>query len=64
MSRHVHNEAVSLILRDSTLLSLHAWDHVVQRECHAQPLDDPSQQGPPRQRPGGWFCFHDDFSPL
>ena len=48
MSRHVHDEAVSLMLRDTALLSLHTWDHVAQRERHAQSLDDPSQQGPPR----------------
>ena len=62
-SRHVHDEAVGLILRDIALLSLHAWDDVAQRECNAQSMDDPSQQGPPRQRPGGRFFFHDGFSP-
>ena len=63
MSRHVHDEVVGLILRDSALLSLHEWDRVAQRECNAQPLDGPFRQGLLRQRPGYRFCFHVGFSP-
>ena len=62
MSHHVYDETVGLILRDRALLSLHAGDHVAQRECHAQSLDDPFQQGPPRRRPGSRFFLHDGFS--
>jgi hypothetical protein len=51
------------MLRDIALLSLHAGDYVAQHECTAQSVDDAFQQGPPRRRPGGWFFFHDCFSP-
>ena len=63
MLHYVHDEVVGLTPRDSALLSLHARDHVAQRKRHAQSLDDSSQQGPPRQRPGGRFFVHDGFSP-